>query len=52
MTGTWTTLASLQRPHDDNCGCEECEMVFHIVRYMLFYMEPTDRALRLPPRRD
>lgn len=41
-----------QRPHEDTCGCEQCEMVFHIVRYMLFYMPPTDRALRLPPEQD
>jgi hypothetical protein len=50
--GTTTWRPGQPRPHEDSCDCERCEMVFHIVRYMLFYMEPTDRALRLPPRRD
>lgn len=39
-------------PHEDNCGCERCELTYHIVRYMLFYMEPTDRAVRLPDPAD
>lgn len=39
-------------PHENGCGCEQCEINRTIAVYMLFWMPPTDRALRLPPRRD
>jgi len=45
-------MRSPHNPENAGCDCEQCEMISCIVRYMLFWMPPTDRALRLPPERD
>ena len=30
------------------CACGQCEITAALVTYMMLFMEPTDRALRLP----
>lgn len=38
-------MSTRHNPEDGGCACSECEMVFHIVRYMLFWMPRSDRAI-------
>jgi len=38
----------LNAPHneiDDNCECYQCQVTRKVVEYMMWSMEPTDRAL-------